>query len=202
MIHSDLLFLEDWINLNITNVNYKYIDYLRSFKELKSVLEHKFYESKNGGRKYIGVVFINNGFNFFVPLHKGKSEEKNRKCVYYDKNGIRKIKRSKFDIYVTSKDQNGNESLEQVLKCAYMIPVDNNDIILYSIKNELNPKQRNNFQYLYHWLKKNKNAIISRCLKIYKKKEEKTKGILDLNDEDYFNCDYWLPFSFAEKKIK
>ena len=149
--------------LEIYNVNPKYIDYLRSFPELEHVYTHKYSSSDNGGRKYIGVVIENNNFKYFVPLHKGSKQEKSKNIVYFNTEGIRKIKRSKFDIYMISQDTKGNETLEQVLKCVAMIPIDERDLIKYSIKDEPKEKIRINFQNLHNWLKieSNKNQIES-----------------------------------------
>ena len=101
----------------------------------------------------MGVVIENNNFKYFVPLHKGNKEEKSKNIVYFNKEGIRKIKRSRFDIYMIVQDTKGNESLEQVLKCASMIPIDERDLIKYSIKDEPDEIVKMNFQNLYTWLR-------------------------------------------------
>lgn len=191
-------------NLGIYNVNYEYIDYLRSFSELKSVYDHKYFLSHNGGRKYIGVVFKINQFKYFVPIHSGDKEEIKRKCVYYNLEGKRKIKKSRYDIYFISKDKDGNEKIETVIKCSLMIPIDETDIIEYSINDEVNPTIRINFQNLYNWLtnESNQNKIIFRCRKIYKTKTEKLNGTLDIKHPDYINCDNWLPYPLLEEKLK
>ena len=191
-------------NLEIYNVNYEYIDYLRSFPELKSVYEHKYFLSHNGGRKYIGIVFKINEFKYFVPIHSGYKEEIKRKCVYYNLEGKRKIKKARHDIYFISKDKDGNEKIETVIKCNLMIPIDENDIIKYSINDEVNPITKTNFQNLYNWLtnKSNQNEIIFKCQKIYQTKIAKLNGTFDIKHHDYINCDYWLPYPFIEEKLK
>ena len=190
--------------LEIYNVNPKYIDYLRSFPELEHVYTHKYSSSDNGGRKYIGVVIENNNFKYFVPLHKGSKQEKSKSIVYFNTEGIRKIKRSKFDIYMISQDTKGNETLEQVLKCVAMIPIDERDLIKYSIKDEPKEKIRINFQNLHNWLKieSNKNQIIKRCKWIYKIKVSKLNKTLSLKNQNYIDADYWLPYPFMEEKLK
>ncbi len=190
--------------LEIYNVNPKYIDYLRSFPELEHVYTHKYSSSDNGGRKYIGVVIENNNFKYFVPLHKGSKQEKSKNIVYFNTEGIRKIKRSKFDIYMISQDTKGNETLEQVLKCVAMIPIDERDLIKYSIKDEPKEKIRINFQNLHNWLKieSNKNQIIKRCKWIYKIKVSKLNKTLSLKNQNYIDADYWLPYPFMEEKLK
>ena len=190
--------------LEIYNVNPKYIDYLRSFPELEHVYTHKYSSSDNGGRKYIGVVIENNNFKYFVPLHKGSKQEKSKNIVYFNTEGIRKIKRSKFDIYMISQDTKGNEALEQVLKCVAMIPIDERDLIKYSIKDEPKEKIRINFQNLHNWLKieSNKNQIIKRCKWIYKIKVSKLNKTLSLKNQNYIDADYWLPYPFMEEKLK
>ena len=192
------------MKLELVNVNYKYIDFLRSFPELNKVMLHKYFESSSGGRKYIGIVFENNGFNYFAPLYSGKKEEISRNCVRYNSKGIRKIKKSRFDIYVISTDKDGNERLENVIKCDCMIPIDSSDIIKYSIKDESNKLTKTSFQKLYIWLTKeiNQNKLRFRCEKMYKTKIAKLNGTLDVNHPDYKNCDHWLPYPLLEEKLK
>ena len=191
-------------NLKIYNVNYKYIDYLRSFPEFKGVMVHKYFLSNNGGRKYIGVVFKNNNFNYFVPIHSGYKEEIKRKCVYHNLEGKRKIRRSKIDIYFISCDKDGNEKIETVFKCDCMIPIDEKDLIEYSINDEANPITKTNFQNLYNWLTResNQRKIISKFQNIYKTKIGKLNGTLGVNHPDYKNCDYWLSYPLLEEKLK
>lgn len=191
-------------NLEIYNVNYEYIDYLRSFPELTHVYTHKHSSSDNGGRKYIGIVMKINNFKYFVPLHKGSKEEKKKNIVYFNKDGIRKIKRSKFDVYMIKQDNKGNETLEQVLKCISMIPIDQRDLIEYSINDEPNEKIRINFQNLHTWLRieSNKNQIIKRCKRIYEIKVSKMNNTLSLKHPNYIDADYWLPYPLLEEKLK
>ena len=189
--------------LEIYNVNYKYIDYLRSFPELEHIYTHKYDISTSGGRKYVGVVIENNNFKYFVPLHKGNKEEKSKNIIYFNKEGIRKIKRSRFDIYMIVQDAKGNESLEQVLKCASMIPIDERDLIKYSIKDEPDEIVKMNFQNLYTWLRveSNKNQIVKRCKRIYEIKTSKINKTLSLKHQNYIDADYWLPYPFMEEKL-
>ncbi len=190
--------------LEIYNVNYKYIDYLRSFPELVHVYTHKHDTSNNGGRKYIGVVIENNDFKYFVPIHKGSKQEKTKNIVYFNKKGIRKIKRSKYDIYMIKQDKKGNETLEQVIKCIGMIPIDERDLTKYSINDETDEIAKINFQNLYNWLRveSNKTKIIKRCKRMYEIKIKKLNKTLSLKHPDYLNCDHWLPFPFMEEKLK
>ena len=134
----------------------------------------------------MGVVIENNNFKYFVPLHKGNKEEKSKNIVYFNKEGIRKIKRSIFDIYMIVQDAKGNESLEQVLKCASMIPIDERDLIKYSIKDEPDEIVKMNFQNLYTWLRveSNKNQIVKRCKRIYEIKTSKINKTLSLKHQN------------------
>lgn len=192
------------MDLRIVNINYRYIDYLKSFPEFMGVQDHKYFLSRNGGRKYVGVVFTKNGLNYYVPVHSGWKEERKRDIVYTDRQGKRRIRKSKFDIYMILRDQKGNESLQTVLKCAYMIPVGDKDVIDYSIENETDPNQKAKFQSLYFWLKiqKNKQDFLNRCEKIYQKKILKLHNQLPPTDELFNAADYWLNYPLLEEKCR
>lgn len=63
-------------NLKLYEVNPKYIDYLVPFAP------HLFHNKKPGqnhSRKYIGVVFTINGFEYFVPLSSFKDKHRKMK---------------------------------------------------------------------------------------------------------------------------
>ena len=197
--------------LDIINVNSKYIDYLRTFSKLSGVLEHKADVSTTGGRKYVGVILSVDNKEYFIPIHSGSKEEKKRNIVYKNNNGIRKIKRSKFDIYYISTDANGNEKLQQVLKVAYMIPLPKSVRIQYSIQNEANPVFKTNFQNLYNWINQqnNKNYLVSRANKIYFDKikySNLSKNDVDKLDEEskkeYNYSKYYLDFKLLEEKCE
>ena len=85
-----------------------------------------------------------------------------------------------------------------------MIPIDPNDIIKYSIKDEPKKLTKASFEKLYIWLTKetNQNKIRFRCEKMYKTKIAKLNGALDVNHPDYKNCDHWLPYPLLEEKLK
>ena len=195
--------------LDIINVDSKYIDYLRSFPELSGVLEHKADVSTTGGRKYVGVILSVDNKEYFIPIHSGYKEEKSRKIVYKNKNGVRKIKRSKFDIYYITTDVNGNEKLQQVLKVAYMIPLPKSVRIQYSIQNETNPVFKTNFQNLYNWINQqnNKNDLVSRANKIYFDKikysnlsDEEVANLDEESKKEYDYSKYYLDFKLLEQK--
>ena len=195
--------------LDIINVDSKYIDYLRSFPELSGVMEHKADVSATGGRKYVGVILSVDNKDYFIPIHSGFKEEKNRRIVYFNNSGIRKIKRSKFDVYYITVDKSGNEKLQQVLKVAYMIPLPKSVRIQYSIQNETNPIFKTNFQNLYNWINenKNKNYLVSRANKIYFNKLKYSnltnEELNDLDDEskkEYNYSKYYLDFKLLEQK--
>lgn len=197
--------------LDIINVDSKYIDYLKSFPELSGVLEHKADISTTGGRKYVGVILSVDNKEYFVPIHSGFKEEKNRNIVYTNNKGIRKIKRSKFDIYYITKDKDGNEKLQQVLKVAYMIPLPKTVRIQYSIQNEPNPIYKINFQNLYNWINQNtnKNSLVSRANKIYfdklKYSSLSSKEINELDEEgkkEYNYSKFYLDFKLLEQKCE
>ena len=189
--------------LRLINVESKYIDFLKKDINLKNVMDSKFELSMNGGRKYIGVCITVNNYNYYVPIHKGSKEMKKTGKIYIASSGIRKIKRSKFDIEFIEKDIDGNEKLTSILKSAYMIPVPKSAIIDYDINKESNLKIKRDFIDLMRWCNKERNtlAIINRCIYLYNTKVKILRNEMNnLTEEEIKYSNYWLNYLLLEQK--
>ena len=126
------------MNLKVCTVNTEYIEYLRNDERLSNVFENK--ESNNLSiRKYIGVVFEINGYQYFAPLSSPKSTD------YKIVNGEQQIRRSTIPIIrIIIPDENNLPELKGTIKLSNMIPVPNSEIFSYDVTEE----PRRNYQIL------------------------------------------------------
>ena len=189
--------------LSLINVDSNYIDFLKQDPKLEKVMDSKIALSTNGGRKYIGVCITVNNYNYYVPIHKGSKEMLKRGKVYLDPTGIKKIKRSKFDVEFIESDALGNEKLTSILKAAYMIPVPSCAIINYDINTEPNPKVQRDFIDLMNWCNKTQNtqSIMNRCSYLYDTKIKVLSGqTSDLTENEIAYSNYWLDYLLLQQK--
>lgn len=126
--------------LDIYSVDYKYIDLLRT-KWPSTILEHKREKSPMGGRKYFGPIMEKNGCKYYVPLStKGKN-----KPIYYDENGIKKIKPDTTqETYIKRVSEDGSEYFYGALRFENMIPVPDFCVERYKIAS----LDKTSFQFL------------------------------------------------------
>ena len=189
--------------LSLINVDPNYIEFLKQDSRLKNVMDSKIALSTNGGRKYIGVCITVNNYNYYVPIHKGSKEMLKKGKSYSDSNGIKKIKRSKFDVEFIETDSSGNEKLTSILKAAYMIPVPSCAIINYDINTEPNPKVKRDFTDLMNWCNKLKNtqSIMNRCSYLYDTKiKVLSNQIKELTENEINYSKYWLDYLLLQQK--
>lgn len=191
--------------LKLINVDPKYIDYLKEFSQFDRVMNTKFNVSSNGGRKYIGICLVSNNYSYYIPIHKGSKEDAKPSKSHIDKNGIRKIHRSKFDVEFIERDKTGNEHLTSILKTAYMIPIPTSTIIPYNIATEPNPKIKADFQDLMNWCNKPTTIklITDRSKYLYNTKLMVLNNkITFLKPEEIANSSFWLNYALLEEKCE
>lgn len=170
--------------MKIYVVNTGYIEYLMKYD--LNVLEN---EKVNGGiRKYVGIVFQINNFNYFVPLSSPKPSD------YLTINNIKKIRRSVVPIHrIIIKDGN-NENFLGKLKFSSMIPVPNDELKLLDIDNIKDEKYKNVLKNQIRYIRKNKKILHKNHAEVIY--NQKTKNI---NNIGYLNST--VNFALLEQKI-
>lgn len=161
-------------NLKLYEISKEYISYLRSYDKL--VFSPK-EENRNHTRKYLGVVYTINNYNYYIPL----SSPKNTDCQMI--NGNRQIRKSIVPIIrITALSGSGELELKGTLKLSNMIPVPSSELILYDLENEPDQFYKDLIHKELLFIRKNKNKIIQYAKVIYKQKKAANPSIKYLNN--------------------
>ena len=118
-------------DLKLYEISEEYISYI-------SAAERYVFSSKendrNHTRKYLGIVYSIQGYNYYIPLSSPKNSD------YRIENGERKIRPSIIPIIrITSQSSSGKSELKGTLKLSNMLPVPASELILYDIDHESDP---------------------------------------------------------------
>ena len=114
--------------LKLYEISDKYISYISTVE--KNVFSAK-ENDRNHTRKYLGIVYSINGYNYYIPLSSPKNSD------YRVENGIRKIRGSIIPIVrITSQSSSGELELKGTLKLSNMIPVPASELTLYDMEHE------------------------------------------------------------------
>lgn len=180
------------MNLKVCTVNTEYIEYLRNDERLSNVFENK--ESNNLSiRKYIGVVFEINRYQYFAPLSSPKSTD------YKIVNGEQQIRRSTIPIIrIIIPDENNLPELKGTIKLSNMIPVPNSEIFSYDVTEE----PRRNYQILVEkeieFISNKENLILRNASLLYRQKTcEHNIYTGDIHKPGYLSAT--VDFKYAEQ---
>lgn len=156
-------------NLKLYEISEEYISYLRTFE--KNVFSAK-EEERNHTRKYLGIVYTINNYNYYIPLSSPKSTD------YRLENGERKIRSSIIPIIrIVSKSVSGEPELKGTLKLSNMIPVPTSELTLYDADNEPDPFYKDLIHKELIFIRKNKYKILQNAKVLYKQKGENNPAI-------------------------
>ena len=152
--------------LKLYEISEEYISYISTVE--KNVFSSK-ENDRNHTRKYLGIVYSINGYNYYIPLSSPKNSD------YRMKNGVQKIRGSIVPIIrITSQSSSGELELKGTLKLSNMIPVPASELTLYDVEHE----QDLFYKALIHkemlFIRKNKNKIVQNAKILYKQKQENT----------------------------
>ena len=145
--------------LKLYEISEEYISYI-------STVEKNVFSSKENDRihtrKYLGIVYSINGYNYYIPLSSPKNSD------YRLENGVQKIRGSIIPIIrITSQSSSGELELKGTLKLSNMIPVPASELSLYDIEHE----QDSFYKALIHkemlFIRKNKNKIVQNAKILY-----------------------------------
>ena len=147
--------------MRLYSVSDDYIEYLRNV--FPRVYSNKIANRKHT-RKYLGVVFKLNDFNYYIPLSSPK--DAHDYIILNDKKVIRKD-----SIIVIRMVVKG--TLKGTLQIGTMIPVPDKALIQYNLQDEQDISYKELVQDEIIFIRKNANRIVKTAKLLYSKK---TKG--------------------------
>ena len=148
--------------MRLYSVSDDYIEYLRNI--FPRVYSNKIANRKHT-RKYLGVVFKLNDFNYYIPLSSPKDAHD-----YITLNGKKVIR--KDSIIVIRMVVKG--TLKGTLQIGTMIPVPNKALIQYNLQDEQDISYKELVQDEIIFIRKNANKIIKTAKLLYSKKTKST----------------------------
>ena len=151
--------------LKLYTVDEDYINYLSSFDSRVMYGSSRTYKKD---RKYLGVVLKINDFEYFAPLSSPKDTD------YFYKKGVRQVKQSTIPI-VRLVAENGD--LLGKIKLNNMIPVKNEDLILYDINGDNDKKYKALVSKEMICIRKSKNEIVKSAFVLYNQKANGYRNI-------------------------
>ena len=178
--------------LKLYEISEEYISYISTVE--KNVFSSK-ENDRNHTRKYLGIVYSINGYNYYIPLSSPKNSD------YRMENGVQKIRGSIVPIIrITSQSSSGELELKGTLKLSNMIPVPASELTLYDVEHE----QDLFYKALIHkemlFIRKNKNKIVQNAKILYKQKKENNPAIRYLKSTVDFSLLEQMHDKFIEKK--
>ena len=152
--------------LRVYSISDRYIQYLRNDLRLRNVYDNKLNQRRHT-RKYLGIVFVQSGFNYFVPFSSPKSAD-----YRIDETGSQVIRKSIVPIIrmVSCDSVTGVPELKGTLKLSNMIPVPETELTPYRIGEEQNPAYKIIVEKEYKFIKQNAAFIIKNATVLYRQK--------------------------------
>lgn len=173
--------------MKLVEVSSRYVDYMKQFFST-TILDNK--QGNNiHNRKYLGIVFSINDFNYFVPLSSPKKSD-------YEDNG--NIKKSTKLVLRMVKIIENKTILIGTLKLNNMMPIPNSEIIPYGLNNETDLKYKKLIIKELDWIQQNTSKIYKSASYLY---SLRTKINMNNNINSKF-LNSIMPFKEAEQKCK
>ena len=170
------------------NLRCRYIDYLLTSEP--HVYSNKF-EGRTNTRKYIGVVFTINNYNYFIPLSSPK--DKDYEIIGEEK----RIRKDTYLIFRIKSVSKGKAELKGTIQFSKMIPVPNRELIEYNVDAETDINYKNLVLTEIQYIRKNSEKIVKRAQLIYNKRyisdEQIYNKCLDFKHLEALH-DEWLDF--------
>ena len=150
--------------LKLYEISEEYVSYISTVE--KDVFSSK-ENDRNHTRKYLGIVYSINGYNYYIPLSSPKNSD------YRIENGVQKIRVSIVPIIrITSQSSSGELELKGTLKLSNMIPVPASELLLYDMDHEPDLFYKALIHKEMLFIRKNKIKIIQNVKILYKQKKE------------------------------
>ena len=150
--------------MKIIEIEKNYINYLRTFDKFVLKPEGKDYKKE---RKYLGVIFSYNSFDYFIPFSSPDKKDD------YDKDG--KIRKSSM-VVIRMIEKRENDKLLGTLRLNSMIPIYDKSVIKnYNIFQENDIYYKNLLFKEFNFVKENEEIIITKAKKLYTLKINNSK---------------------------
>ena len=150
--------------MKLCSVSDRYIDYLRG--HIAGVYSNK-EGTRTHTRKYLGVVYTLNDYNYYIPLSSPKETD------YEKKDGKKIIRKSRIPIMrIVVKNDSGEDELKGTLRLSHMIPVPSSELELYDVDAELDSNYKDLVMKEIIFIRKNKDKIKKNAALLYKQKCE------------------------------
>jgi len=189
--------------LKIYSVSDDYIRFLRDDDKLRNVFDNK-EGQRTHTRKYLGIVFVKNNHNYFIPFSSPKDSDymrdNNNKFVL-NKDGDRVIRKNTIPIIrMTAINRNSNRvELKGTLKISNMIPIPQNELTLYDYNKERDSNYKIIVEKQYDYIKDNHVLITNSANTLYNQKTKETTLYKDgVKKPNYLNNA--VDFNYAEIK--
>lgn len=180
--------------LKLYEISDEYISYISTVE--KNVFSAK-ENVRNHTRKYLGIVYSINGYNYYIPLSSPKNSD------YQTVNGIQKIRGSIIPIVrIISQSSSGEPELKGTLKLSNMIPVPASELTLYDVEHEPDLSYKSLIHKEMLFIRKNKNKIIKNAKILYKQKKENSPAIGYLKSTVDFSLLEQMHDKFIKDKSK
>lgn len=183
-------------DIRIYSISDRYISYLRSDARLQNVFDNK-EDVRTHTRKYLGIVFKHNEFNYFVPFSSPK-----RSDYIFLPDGSSVIRKSVVPIIrmTTNDTVSGNTELKGTLKFSNMIPVPLSELTPYDITTETDANYRAVVQKEWGFIKSNVSRILKNAQVIYNQKTKINTLYADKPAPGYLSDT--VDFEYAEEKCR
>lgn len=181
-------------DLKLYEISEEYISYISTVE--KYVFSSK-EDNRNHTRKYLGIVYSINGYNYYIPLSSPKNTD------YRMEHGVSKIRASIIPIIrITAQSPSGELELKGTLKLSNMIPVPTSELTLYDVEHEPDSLYKALIHKEMLFIRKNKNKIIQNAKILYKQKKENSPSIGYLKSTvDFSLLEQKHDEFIAEKKV-
>lgn len=182
--------------VGIYSVSDRYIAFLRSDPRLRNVFDNK-EGTGSHTRKYLGIVFIQNGFHYYIPFSSPKISH-----FIIRQDGTREIRKSIVPIIrmTTADTATGALELKGTLKLSNMIPVPPGELTQYRISDETDLYYKQVVLKEYSFITANLSMILKNTSVIYQQKTNAEK--LFANKEIPKYIENTVDFKYAEMKCK
>ena len=175
------------INMQLYSVSDEYINYLR--KKFPRVYSNK-EDNRVHTRKYLGTVIEIENHKYYIPLSSPKD-----KHDYVFIEGKKTIRKDSIIVMRIVSGTGENKELKGTLQIGTMIPVPDNAIELYDVKNESDQAYKDLINEEIIYIRKHEKMIVKNAKILYSKRKsgERNRVVQDCLDFMALEveCDNW-----------
>lgn len=183
-------------DIKIYSVSDRYISYLRNDPRLKNVFDNK-EGLRSHTRKYLGIVFVHDGFNYFIPFSSPKKSD-----YTVGNDGSTVIRKSIIPIIrmIAPGAVNGEVELKGTLKLSNMIPVPDTELTPYIISEETDERYRHVVEKEWEFIRAN-TSLITKSARVLFNQKTRCDELYAEKPAPRYLADT-IDFLYAEEKCK